>query len=211
MTLGPWGQREPMEMYCFLSWEWWGLCLCPRNFAFSPRLINSHSPMWKSNSRSDSVLCSWGFNPASEFRIQLSLNHLELCLPRSLSLSAYYLAVILSALICSRRKHLWWSPNKALMYEYSRVSLGFILLLLFFLKTSIYQWCLEYLVSSSWSRNLCLVSVPSHRVNFVFGWLLLQLFCHYYHYKSKIFVAGLVSVSLLGAYWVPSQTNDTRT
>lgn len=166
MTLGPWGQREPMEMYCFLSWEWWGLCLCPRNFAFSPRLINSHSPMWKSNSRSDSVLCSWGFNPASEFRIQLSLNHLELCLPRSLSLSAYYLAVILSALICSRRKHLWWSPNKALMYEYSRVSLGFILLLLFFLKTSIYQWCLEYLVSSSWSRNLCLVSVPSHRVNF---------------------------------------------
>lgn len=129
----------------------------------------------------------------------------------SLSLSAYYLAVILSALICSRRKHLWWSPNKALMYEYSRVSLGFILLLLFFLKTSIYQWCLEYLVSSSWSRNLCLVSVPSHRVNFVFGWLLLQLFCHYYHYKSKIFVAGLVSVSLLGAYWVPSQTNDTRT
>lgn len=80
------------------------------------------------------------------------------------SLYNVWLWVSIFVPICSKRKLLWWGWNKALIYEYTRLSLGVILSLhwfclfsfvFFFHKTKtsiirVYPKFLDFLVSGSW-------------------------------------------------------------
>lgn len=84
---------------------------------------------------------------------------------QDLSQSAYCLAVCLC--ICCHQLYkifLWWCLNEALIYEYSRMPLGDILLLAFICileqKYLVLLQILGYLISGSWPQYQFLVWVP---------------------------------------------------
>lgn len=64
------------------------------------------------------------------------------------SLHSVWLWVSAFAPICCRRKHLWWWPSKALIYEYSRMSLGVLLLLGAFGRTLVVVFPCIHVLSS---------------------------------------------------------------
>ena len=72
-----------------------------------------------------------GDSLSSERRDSMETSHFELCVPRILS--TVHLWVFASVLVCCRKKPLHQWLNKALIYEYSRISLRLILFIVGFL------------------------------------------------------------------------------
>lgn len=122
-----------------------GLCHLPQSVSsyvhWSSRFQKSVFSQWSPSPLALHFLCllfwksPWprgeGFGGGIPFMTEIS----------KLSLSTHWLWV--SAPICYRRKHLWWWLSKAHIYEYSRTSLGVILLLCPFSGTVVFSFPLD--------------------------------------------------------------------
>lgn len=69
--------------------------------------------------------------------------------------------------IYCKKTFLWWWQSKTPMYEYSRMSLGYILFLCSFNRTVVFclPGSMAYLVSGSWIPGHCQAWVPSYKVS----------------------------------------------
>lgn len=98
-------------------------------------------------------LRGWEFERLSHFGLVFQV----------LSLSAVYLAVDLCIYFHLRQEEVfWWWLNKTMIYEYNRISLWVIWLLLF--SIWFYYRSLEYIVASSCLHRQFQVWVPIHGV-----------------------------------------------